>query len=89
MGEEAICRGPNSASLLYPTESVYLGRHAAENGNARARVDNAGARTEWTGPQAAPGLTVSGTTGDPGSSKNPTRSKSPLRKCPGRDGFLI
>ena len=49
---------PEPASLLCPTEDLYLGRATAEDGNARARAGNPGARAEWAGHQAPPGLTV-------------------------------
>lgn len=72
-----------------PTEGLYLGGGTAEDGNARARADYPGARTEWARHQAAPGLTVSATTGDSGSLENAIWSRSSaLRKHPRGVGFL-
>lgn len=72
-----------------PTEGLYLGGGTAEDGNAGARADYPGARTEWTRHQAAPGLTVSAATGDSGSLENSIWSRSSaLRKHPRSIGFL-
>lgn len=49
---------PKPASLPCPTEDLYLGRATEKDDNARARTGNPGARTEWAGHQATPGLTV-------------------------------
>lgn len=80
---------PEPASLLCPTEDLYLGRTTAEDGNARARADNPGARAEWAGHKAPPGLTVRLRLEILDSQKaQPGAEESALRKHPRGGAFL-